>query len=269
MHRCTLGIEKHRLVDAKSDNVIANTAPRETKRDDGIMFGITGAIDRLDRLAKVIRHAPRSDEVERVRNFAAKQDAKSEASFSTIISSILRFIFPKAEETLRTQLAESIIYRRHRLLYNRRHSKKLAQQGRDKATLKPTGGKAPVSNTTPQRNPQLDQKTGGSKLAKTEDTLSSSLPSHRPIGVYPQQRPPRPRHDKKKNTPAETGSSILPTARYPSRPKAAADTAEVQCPYCMSHVQISSDTGEQDQDPLWMFVSVLSFGTNGHGSANT
>ncbi|OCK87155.1 uncharacterized protein K441DRAFT_595416, partial [Cenococcum geophilum 1.58] len=130
-------------------------ADNETVMIDGAIYGMTGAIDRLHRLATAIRQSPRTDEVERVLNFASKREPDG---FSTFILAMIQYLFPDAEETLQTQLTESIIYRRNRLLWSLKHSKKLRYQRKDDEANEPVKEKTPAAIVLSEFNSSLQNR---------------------------------------------------------------------------------------------------------------
>lgn len=93
---------------------------------DGAIIGITGSIDRLSRLALMIRASSKTDEVDRVRRWSQNQkpDGFGEVILAMIKHRFSSEIFSMAE-SLQVQLATSIVYRRNRLLYQTRHESKL------------------------------------------------------------------------------------------------------------------------------------------------
>ncbi len=134
-----------------------------------------------------------------------------------------RFLFPAAEETLRTQLAKSVIYRRHRLLYNRRHAQKLAQGRMDKTTAEPSDGTPAALKPALIQRLAPHAKRAGGKAPATDHGYSETLPSKRVIWgtstAKPISSPSMPTKDVTADIYEPTGdavSSFLPTARYPS-----------------------------------------------------
>lgn len=90
------------------------------------MIGITGSIDRLSRLALMIRASSKTDEVDRVRRWSQNQKPDG---FDGVILAMINHRFSSETfdmaESLRVQLASSIVFRRNRLLYQARHEMKL------------------------------------------------------------------------------------------------------------------------------------------------
>lgn len=117
-----LGIRRHSFVNQEDDDS-PTTQPVE---EDGAMVGITGAMDRLDRLAFIIRTTsrPKQDEVQRVLDSRLKREPDG---FDEVIFALIKHRFPTevAAPSLQTQLASSIIYRRNRLIHQAKHEAKL------------------------------------------------------------------------------------------------------------------------------------------------
>ncbi|KJK79269.1 hypothetical protein H634G_05509 [Metarhizium anisopliae BRIP 53293] len=84
---------------------------------DAAMFGITGAISRLERLVPIIqiRESPVAREAMLVRRLVAKEWSND---YAPRISKSIQAKFPRAEPTLLAQLILSILYRRCRLIYH-------------------------------------------------------------------------------------------------------------------------------------------------------
>src|SRR3569833_3335661 len=109
-----------------------SSADAVVAEEDRVMYGISGSIDRLHRLAIAIRRPLRTDEVERVETFAEKRDPDD---FDKVIAAIIDFLFgAHAPQPLRDQLTRSILYRRTRLLYQRKHQAKLEKERPTEAT---------------------------------------------------------------------------------------------------------------------------------------
>lgn len=86
---------------------------------------IRETIDRLQRLAIVIRRSSTSSLVSRVRAFALKADPVDLAEFEKISLLFVKGRLHDVGDPLARQLASSITFRRLRLLYGRRHQSKL------------------------------------------------------------------------------------------------------------------------------------------------
>ncbi|EHK27111.1 uncharacterized protein TRIVIDRAFT_217707 [Trichoderma virens Gv29-8] len=112
----------------RTGNTSSNDGPQLllSGRVTGAMAGIVGSIDRLYRLSVSIRAPPTdySSPAERIIYFA-KQLPRD--GFEDMTSLILKSKFPKAEDRLITKLTKSVVFRRHRLLYQRHNNAKLIQ----------------------------------------------------------------------------------------------------------------------------------------------
>lgn len=219
--------------------------------DDAAMYGITGAVDRLQRIAMTIRESPRTDEVERVRNFASKQQPDG---FPDIMTARMQFLFPDAEPTLRSQLVESIVYRRHRLLWNRRHLKKLGQQRKteDEARI----NEEPAATKGGQLTSQSATLSAQHLLplqAKAGSVYSSTLPSKRQIGKVHRllQIQEEERHDDLRSA---RSSNPPPRAQYPELPVLLPGESNISCRFCLSDVEFPLGAHRAKIERIWMFV---------------
>ncbi|KAJ2987333.1 hypothetical protein NUW58_g4567 [Xylaria curta] len=219
--------------------------------NDGAMYGISGAIDRLQRLAMAIRQSPRTDEVDRVRNFASKQPADG---FYNIVLAMIQFLFGDAERALQNQLAETITYRRHRLLWNRRHSKKLGRQRKEKEEAQPLKKK----QHKPVLEPELGQNSRTSSQprffsgAQTGSILSSTQFSQRPLGRILDKNLLRVQGaSQQEENRSVRSSNPPPKAQYPERPPVAAGETKVMCQYCLTGIEIPITASEKLKDTIW------------------
>ncbi|KHN96556.1 Protein kinase-like domain protein [Metarhizium album ARSEF 1941] len=245
----TWGIEYHGLRFAQRKSAV-DTIPDH----DAIVSGILGSIDRLHRLAVVIRHSPRTDEAQRVQNFASKLDPHVEADFFHFIFECLRYLFPDAEKTLLSQLRDSIVYRRNRLLWNRRHTEKLSRHRRDTEPACPPSSKD--FGPGPRRELFKSKQSQGPRkihpLAKTDDTLSSTQPSRRLLQQFDTVPLSRGRGESSRKPGRSVCYSSLPSlTRYPSRPKSAAGGTRMACPYCLDEVELPPSASKKHKDALW------------------
>jgi hypothetical protein len=186
-------------------------------------------------------------------NFTNKLDPESEAAFNQGIFIILEHMFPKAERTLRVQLAGSIVYRRHRLLWNRRHTQKLAKERPKKPAAESSKEKEQETKGQPSGfQPSLTRQALKSQASQLGDRAkgpaSSTLPSQRmltphnfklsgvgPVGMETDLK-------------SERSSSRLPRARYPELSSMLKIGKAIQCEYCLNHVEIQPGTEmEQNQ----------------------
>lgn len=219
------------------------------------MYGITGAVDRLHRLAVAIRKSPRTDEVERVRNFASKQKTDG---FPGILSAMIQFFFPDAEQTLQAQLVESIVYRRYRMLWSLRHSKKLGQQRRtkeDSQTIKEKPATQRVEQSSPRNmldhgaQPRLPPNT------ETESAYSSTLPSKRTLGKMNRNIFRVQQEGRDEDLRSARSSNPPPRAQYPKLPSVPMGETQISCRYCLSEIHIPPHATQSKKESLWMFVA--------------
>lgn len=213
------------------------------------MYGIIGAITRLNRLAIIIRHSPRLDEMGNVQNFAAKQDPDVEVGFSAFVSKTLRDVFPNSEETLRSQLAESVIYRRHRLLWNLRRARKLAEARQKENPVKLIIEKPPTFD--PKLPQPRESHVQQHRAAWSGENIQSATEHSK--GEFAEHPASSSRDDE---LGAETAALLLPTARYPDCPKIPAGATHIQCQYCLKHVEIPNKATQEMLDSFWRFAGI-------------
>ncbi|GAP84977.2 putative serine threonine protein kinase [Rosellinia necatrix] len=236
------GIIRHLINPAMGPSI-------EVPKSDGILYGITGSIDRLHRLAIAMQYPPRTDKVDRVRNFASKQ---APDDFYDLILTRLEYVFPSAEKTLRAELAESIVYRRHRLLWTRRSSTMLAHQRVEKTENRPVEkeqekasrsskfGDDPHAGST-----QQDSISG----ASNRGVLSSGQPSQ-----LLQRADENSYHDQivgQEDNHSSCSSNSLPKARYPDPPLAGGDEERLVCEYCLQEIQLPLGGTDKARNAVW------------------
>ncbi|KAG4292644.1 hypothetical protein FPRO06_12132 [Fusarium proliferatum] len=214
----------------------------EGVEEDGSMYGISGSVDRLYRLAVVIRQSPRTDEVERVRKFASKQEPDG---FANLVSAIVRFCFPDAEKTLHAQLVESIVYRRHRMLWSHRHSKKLSQERNEEKEAKSVKTRTSTAAKTPSGN-RITTSSAQRQLhteSQVKTVYSATIPSKRAIRVRQIKN-----ESKQDDASSARSSNPPPRAQYPELPQAPNGKSQTPCPYCLNSIEISDNLGKASKD---------------------
>ncbi|KAI1125118.1 hypothetical protein F5Y10DRAFT_268459 [Nemania abortiva] len=227
---------------------LAPKGPAGTSEPDDALYGITGAIERLERLAMVIRPFPQVDEVDRVRNFASKQ--KPDGFYDAILATI-EFLFPGAEKTLQVQLTESIVYRRHRLLWNRRNSKVFGRQIADTEDRSSTGkqlslGKGPRVGSTHQQRSLLGFKPESLLISLTQFAQRLFLPHVAKSDFSRIQNDSR-----QEDTLSSHSPSTLPIVQCPSLPSVQAGEERIMCQYCLTKIKIPLSVSDETRETLW------------------
>ncbi|KAM0420431.1 hypothetical protein ACHAPT_011852 [Fusarium lateritium] len=140
---------------------------------EAALEAIQEAMDRLHRLAIVIRRSSASSFAPRVKGFALQTDADENAELDRLILLRLKGILPGIGESLARQLVESISHRRLRLLYQRRHQKKL---GRRRPVHPPQGQSSEVQEEKhlPPPSMQTNEVTGENKTDGKASVCSKS-----------------------------------------------------------------------------------------------
>lgn len=188
-------------------------------------------------------------------NFASKQ---APDGFNGVVTAMIQFFFPEAETSLKTQLAESIVYRRHRMLWNRRHSQKLAYQRKLNSDIQHTSEKIAASGEDKPFRQELmvrgsRQQTSSTVIAGT--TYSSTRPSLRPLI---QNKMLRKIQQESQNEDSRSARSFNPppTAQYPRFPGVAMGETKILCQYCLREVEIPLKATEKEKENIWKFVTL-------------
>jgi hypothetical protein len=215
-----------------------------TEGQKGPMYGIKGAIDRLNRMAAMIRGDPRADEVQVVRRFASKREP---AGFLGVIMALTQYHFPKAPASLHLQLAKSVAYRRDWLLYQRQHSKKLAKPRtpRNVPPLPIIVEPEPASQDQAVRNTY--------PWSEIQSQISSTQPSIRNLDTHLLEN---------LNLPEQSGASQQdvssvysrnppPSGLYPTQPSVLEGQRETLCKFC----QALLPTFVVKDEAKWRYVS--------------
>ena len=218
-----LAIKRHPRVHHESPDAAA--------KSDVALHGIAASIERLHRLAVVIRQPLRRDEVEKVQKFASRRDPDG---FDDLIFAAIDFKFGEhATETLRVQLAKSVVYRRNRLMYQQRHQKKLENERKDDQH----DLSAPAAFSTPDQRLHLQLQQGEA----TRDSQPS--PATEASKTEPSERTydkpiPRLDQDVREKEPTRGTSSVRSSSRagstlYPRPPKVLKGESGTKCQFCL------------------------------------
>lgn len=145
------GLKRHPLTKE------SNPGPHEK---DGAMMGISGSVDRLSRLALMIRAPAKPDDVEKILQHKRK---RAPDFFGEVAMALVSNRFPSdvMAEALQTQLASSVAYRRDRLIYQYRREAKFSAHRDDHAIsetdfskMSMRAGGAVMDELTPQQEHQ-------------------------------------------------------------------------------------------------------------------
>ncbi|CZR58460.1 uncharacterized protein PAC_08352 [Phialocephala subalpina] len=207
----------------------------------GATYGIDGSIDRLHRLAVRIRQSSKDGLPERVRTFAKKLPSDDSEA---IIREIIRFKYPQVNEELLTHLTRTVIYRRHRLMYIRRHQGKLAYE-RDQSS------QSILEAAEPDIMHSIAQPTSGKTglqlgISKTSiaEGYSETAPSIMNTDVYNQQdNVKQARHS---TAPGSVSSSLIGKINYPAPPINKFTSSHATCPFCFEEFLVT-----EFENALW------------------
>ncbi|KAK1763246.1 hypothetical protein QBC33DRAFT_248359 [Phialemonium atrogriseum] len=232
-----------------------------SKEAKGALYGIVGSIDRLHRLAVRIRTSSRDDQKleERVAEFAKKLMPDG---FGDIVWLILKYKFPKANEGLIEKLTKSIVFRRHRLLYQRHHYKKLSyvRFQSTSQTEQPPDSSVPIAVGGEQQHQEKQQPSSQADLdgrrkrwgkrpdCMGEGTETEFLSNTNPT-LFVRDRFDR-QDDIRDKRPAPTvvtsGSSWVGKIVYPCAPKAEGASSHTTCPFCFQELRVVDN-----EEPKW------------------
>lgn len=165
------------------------------------------------------------------------------------MSKTLGDLFPKSEETLRSQLAESVIYRRHRLLWDLSRSRKIVKELQEEDPVKSTTEETLIFDPKlpqPRESHMQQHRTAWSG----EIIPSITERSGGELAVYAASP------SRKDTRGTETTSRFLPPARYPDCPNISTGATKVQCPHCLKHVQIPNKGTHETPDSFWRFAGI-------------
>ncbi|KAL2670054.1 hypothetical protein Neosp_014935 [[Neocosmospora] mangrovei] len=196
------------------------------------------AIDRLQRLAAIIRRSSTSTLSSRVKTFAVKSDVAENTEFNRLIRLRIKGVLPGISESLAGQLLESISHRRHRLLYQRRHQKKLGRH-------RPAGPNHPLPQE-PEREKQLVEpplqqvisEPSRSKVASMASVYSKSQANsgtaHSTFDLSAFQH----YQTQEDSVPSDnvTVTSVAQGYSYPSPPKPRDGSKHTRCDWCFEEI---------------------------------
>ena len=218
----SIGTKRHPLVsldDSSAEVVVEN---------DGAMVGITGSMDRLGRLAFIIRTPSKPAAVERVLRFSRKRQPDG---FGDVILALIKWRFPAETmaESLQVQLASSIVYRRDRLLYQVNHEAKLNAE-RDDCSISVTDLTKPPSHVWREALavPEQHQTTVPTQAQRPATAAPAASPLLRQVLLH---RAPESSRDDETKTDATSSRSNNPfiAAEYLEAPAVPPGQADAKC----------------------------------------
>ncbi|KAF8859778.1 hypothetical protein BDZ45DRAFT_673108 [Acephala macrosclerotiorum] len=237
-------LSRNLLRAIKTHNPHAESIDGETEHTTepiGATYGIDGSIDRLHRLAVRIRQSSKDGLLERVRAFAKKLPSDDSEA---IIGEIIRFKYPLVNEELLTHLTRTVLYRRHRLMYIRRHQGKLAHE-RDQPS------QSILEATKPDLIHNIAQPTGdktqlqpGVSKASFAGEYSETAPSLMNTDVYNQQD--NVKQTRPSTTSGSVSSSLTGKIIYPNPPINNFSSSHAICPFCFEEFLVT-----EFENTLW------------------
>lgn len=202
-------------------------------------------MDRLHRLATIIRGGPRNDEAQVVHRFASRSEPDG---FFDVISALIAFQYAEGRQQLHRQLAKTVVYRRHRLLYNLKHQQKLSKPRTEAKSGSAVIEKSLRIEGDQVRPEHIDRGTTTSRGGAPSGTLKTGItqPSQRLINdrVKAIQRVHLDESQQSADSVTIRSMNPPPTGLYPDPPKPLDLNASVACPYCHCELEKSVLTDE-------------------------
>jgi hypothetical protein len=222
----SIGTKRHPLVslDDGSSEVAA--------KNDGAMVGITGSMDRLGRLAFIIRTPSKPAAVERVLRFSRKRQPDG---FGDVILALIKWRFPAETmaESLQVQLASSIVYRRDRLLYQVNHEAKLNAE-RDDCSISVTNLTSPQSDVWREALavPEQHQTTVPTQAQRIATAAPAASSLHRQALLHGKVPESSRNDDTKSDATSSRSNNPFIAAEYPEAPVVPRQQSDAKCTIC-------------------------------------
>ncbi|KAK4071380.1 uncharacterized protein Triagg1_6041 [Trichoderma aggressivum f. europaeum] len=237
--------DMRRVVKLESRNLISQCNPlshgsgNTNSNDDtlsnaarGVLDGIVESVDGLHRLTTRIKTASRGDLSleEKIVDFAKHLPRDG---FEDRTRLILRYKFPNAAEKLITKLFRSIAFRRHRLLYQRHHHKKMSHIHHTSLV---------EVESSKQQSPQSQNPHEHQSDSDTEPGPSTHCATSRVHRVDPQDDGRK----RQASTVFAGESPWIEESGYPIPPKAEGLSISAMCQICFQELQVVGN-----EDPTW------------------
>ncbi|KAF6816890.1 hypothetical protein CMUS01_12193 [Colletotrichum musicola] len=208
---------------------IERESESDTKHLQGPFFGISGALERLNRLSLLISKTSQRSHPARVDAFAKRRKTNFE-KFEEITNLIISSKYREISDSLRKQLTKSIVYRRHRIMYQRSQELKYQQE-----RVQPKAAAVVVAKATGSR-PEPKTWTKATELPR-KSQAQSDLTGQTPFdhSEYKRQK-----EATQQSSAASTASVGDTDVKYPRAPRPEDPSARyTQCPYCSKNIERS------------------------------
>lgn len=201
------------------------------------VYGIDGAISRLEKLAKTISSASQESLSQRVLTFAENE---RDEKYEKLVEAVVQYLYPseRVPADLRKILNDSVLFRYYRILYQRRRREKEStldfssypgqKMVKDLVTRQndnqPSTGPAPTSPT-----PQAQTQPSTQQDDKSEaDTDAKSAPHSIDLDIF------NDKIDQQSERISDQASSAPQTGKilYPKAPELSKEHGNAQCPIC-------------------------------------
>lgn len=208
---------------------------------EAALEAVQEAIDRLQRLAIIIRRSSSVTIASRVKNYALKTDAAENDEFNKLILMRLNGILPAMSESLAGQLLESIAHRRLRLLYQRRHQKKLARRRPSRSNqVVPGETEEPKPKSDPPLQPAMPEAGTSKVVGKTSVYSKSQANSDTAHSTFNLSAFHRHQSRTASVQPDSiTVTSVAQGCSYPRPPRLQDGGKTARCDWCCEEIQAS------------------------------
>lgn len=232
--------------ESVSSFVIKALAPRDeallTHIDSigkATLGSISGALDRLHDLAKAIRRASTKDLVRRVESYRDRVGKDDNDSFELYALQEIRRHLPSVSDSLASQLAMSITFRRLRLRYQQRHHRKLSQRRhRSSIPVSPQEVENALVSANEGTPPRPAHSPQPPELTRLSDALSMTEPSILNANQLQQNLSVM-----ESNRSSASGPSIRSIVggkyKYPKQPQPLPGSKSCSCNWCFEELESS------------------------------
>lgn len=210
---------------------------------------IQETIDRLNRLAAIIRHSGKKHRQLRIDRYLKKpSNLEVHQRIKMLALWKVEYLFPRASEALRERMAESIAKRRSRFFYVKQHQRKMSTPNYPQHAPQ-----APLNYEETHALPQsLDPDNELPVLTRPEilepTVVSSTILSPTEVTKLDQNHLRAIRED----GPETVASASLPQSGFPNPPKVCSTETSFLCPYCCLERPVKEARGK-----FWKFVNCV------------
>ena len=211
---------------------------RTSSEENEILHGVEGSLDRLERLSIMIRQSSKNSESRKVTEFEKEYD---DSEFVLLLSVILNHWFPNTDKGLSECIKKSILYRRYRILYERKHQSRIHEEREPERTmpLESVAETSPLEvrpDTTPEYTVSLSKHPGAPRRLLQADVTDISKSGrstlNRDIFQAKRDEPSPPASEASGSSAAWAGD-----IDYPEPPKPKLGMSYVECQICLKRYE--------------------------------